>query len=128
VATREDNTVTERAETYTVSPGIAPGAVAVVPPTEGLPIWCGVAPGPREYRLALVDDLGPLLPREEATFSYPERVDAACLAPERVAGRLYELAAFAELCRQHPEIVTPGSGLRLLRDRLEDLAWRVVPA
>jgi hypothetical protein len=105
------------------APGLAPDATAIIPPTEALPIWCSVAPGPRPYRLTLVDG-----PDDEATFRRLDRVEASCLSPHEVAERLHNLAALADLAQQTPGGVRSAGALRLLRDRLEDLAWRVVPS
>lgn len=117
--------MSERTAEYTVSPGLGRDAVAIVPPTEGLPIWCSAAPGPRPYRLALVDDLDSA---EETTFARLDRVDAVMLAPSEVADRLNALTEWADLARQRPDVITPDGALRLIRDRLEELAWKVIPS
>lgn len=117
--------MTEQQAPYTVSPGLTPTAIAIVPPTEGLPIWCSTAPGPRPYRLALVDDLDSA---QETTFTRLDRVDAVMLAPSEVADRLNALTEWADLARRRPDVVTPDGALRLIRDRLEELAWKVIPS
>lgn len=79
------------------------------------------APEPRLPRLALVDDLGPLLPREdEATFvTLPERV-----APEDIPGELRELAVQVEAMLTHPAIV-PDHLPTVVARRLRGLAGRI---
>lgn len=91
-------------------------------------LYVPIVPGPREYRLALVDGLGPLLPREEATFTtLPERTDAACLSPDAVATRLRALAEFARAAREDNGVTRAGA-FGVLADALEELAWKVIPA
>jgi hypothetical protein len=62
------------------------------------------------------------------TYAWLDRVEAVCLAPADVADTLVDLADLADLAQAHPELVTPDGALRLLRDRLQDLAWQVVPS
>ena len=92
---------------------------------DALPQWLAAvsAPGPRPYHLTLVDDLDST---QETTFTRLERVDGDMLPPSEVADRLNALTEWADLARQRPDVVTPDGALRLIRDRLEELAWKVV--
>jgi len=81
------------------------------------------APEPRLPRLALVDDLGPLLPREdEAAFTtLPERI-----APGDIPAELRELSRQTELWLCHPSVQagsvpeTIARHLRVLADRVAE--------
>lgn len=78
------------------------------------------APGERPYRLAFVDDLGPLLPRAATAFTtLPERMD-----PADIPGELRELARQVEMALLHPAI-REGCRLALVGDHLRALAERI---
>lgn len=78
------------------------------------------APGSRPYHLKLVDDLGPLLPRDDATAfgAWPERI-----APDAIPDELRELARQAEMALTHPAI-SDDCRLSLIADHLRALADR----
>lgn len=79
------------------------------------------APAPRPYRLRLIDDLGPLLPRADETpfMTWPERID-----PADIPAELRELARQTEMALRHPAIA-PECRLTLIGDNLRALAERL---
>lgn len=78
-------------------------------------------PGPRPYRLKLVDDLGPIRPRADDTpfATWPERID-----PADIPGELRELARQTEMALRHPAI-RDDCRLALIGDNLRALAERL---
>lgn len=104
--------MTERVSPYTVSTGLGPDAVAVVPPAEGLPIWCqvNVEHWYRELTALQSDIL---------------RWYADCTVPA-TRRRAWQLADAAAIAAVRPDLVQQGRTLQYLAEEFAALKARAV--
>lgn len=102
--------MSERTAEYTVSPGLGPDAVAVVPPTEDLPVWCQVNVE-KWYRelTALQSDI--------------LRWYADCTVPAS-RRRAWQLADAAAIAAVRPDLVQQGRTLKYLAEEFAALKAR----
>ena len=92
-------------------PGIGPDAVAIVPPTEALPIWVTVD-AERWYR--------ELTALEDTILAWRRR----CSLP-RLRRRASQLADAAAIAAVRPDLVLQDRTLKYLREEFAALAGRV---
>ena len=111
--------MSEQNAVYSVAPGIGPDAVAIVPPTEALPIWVTVD-AERWYR-----ELTAL--REEILAWRDSRSEFGEPTPYQIGllQRAWQLADAAAIAAVRPDLVLQDRTLKYLREEFAALAGRV---
>jgi len=97
----------ERTAAYTVAPGLTPDAVAIVPPTDGMPIWLSVD---------VEKWFGELTALEAEVLAWR----GICLSPTQRL-RATQLAEGASIAAVRPDLVLQERALEYFREEFERL-------